>query len=344
MTDRGEATRIDVAREAAHGRYASTIWGITVAGWRDILHRTAERTLAHKINLVAAAVAFFFILSIFPALATIVTLYGILADPATLQTQLAALYGVIPAQAVSLLEEHFARFTEQGKARLGIAFLLGLLVTFWFANAGLKALFQALNIVYEETEKRSWIRFNLETFRAAAALFGVLLVVSALTVALPIILDRFGLGAAAAHVVAVVRWPFLAAVATVCLMIVYRIGPSREPPRWRWIGWGSLLTALVWLAASGVFSFYLANFANYNVTYGSLGAVVGFMLWLYVSVFVTLVGAELNAEIEHQLAVDTTDGPARSMGRRGAYKADRLAAAKPWQGRSGAGERRRRSR
>ncbi len=322
-----EATTVDVAREAARGRYASRVSQITRKGWRDILRRVPKRMEEHSLSLIAGGVSFFLILSIFPALAAVAALWGLLADPAALQDQLATLRGVLPDEALALLETALSRFVDQGNTRLGIAFLTGFAVTFWFANAGLKALFVALNVVYEEKEKRSFVRFNLASFRAALALFVVGLLLMGVTVASPIVLGRLGLGDAVGWAVAVLRWPTLLVAATLSLMIVYRIGPSRQAARWRWLGWGSAFTALAWLVASGIFSFYIAHFADYNVTYGSLGAVIGFMLWIYVSVFVLLIGAELNAEIEHQLATDTTVGPGRPMGRRGAYRADTLAPA-----------------
>lgn len=319
----------DGDRAAAHGRFARRVIDIPLAGWRDIARRVAERVRRHSLSLVAGGVSFFVVLSIFPAIASVVALYGFLANPLTLAERLDTFSGLLPAEALSLLERHATRLVEQGRTRLGLAFLTGLAVTLWIAHAGLKSLFTALNIVYEEREKRGFLRFNAAALAASSALLVVVLLLVGVTIVTPVVLGDLGLGGAVGWGVAIMRWPALALAATAALLILYRIGPSRRPPRWRWIGWGSAFTAIAWLAVSGVFSFYLSSFANYNVTYGSLGAVIGFMLWIYLSVFVLLVGAELNAEIEHQLETDTTVGPRRPRGSRGAVKADAIAPLPP---------------
>ena len=319
----------DVRREAAHGRFARRVVDIPRAGWRDIVWRVHRRLDEHHMSLLAGGVSFFLILSVFPAIGSVVSLYGLLADPTVLQNQLDNFAGVLPTEARSLLADHFSRFVQQDPATLGIAFLTALAVALWFANAGLKALFMALNVVYGEREKRNFLKFNLDSFGAALALLLVAFLLTVVTIVTPILLGRLGLGSAVEWAVSILRWPTLFLAATLALVILYRIGPSRTRARWRWIIWGSAFTACAWLIVSGGFSIYLARFGNYEVTYGSLGAVAGFMVWTYFSVYVLLVGAEINAEIEHQVMVDTTVGPGRPMGLRGAVKADTIGPSRP---------------
>jgi membrane protein len=219
------------------------------------------------------------------------------------------------------------RIASRGNGTLGVTFGIGLLVSLWSANAGIKSLFDALNLVYNEEEERGLIKLNLVslTFTVAAILFG--LVGLAAVVVLPLALNYIGLGGATDLIIRIGRWPILFLLVAVALAFVYRYGPSRSRPKWRWITWGSAFAALAWIVASILFSWYAANFGSYNQTYGSLGAAIGLMIWLWLSTIVILVGAELDAEMEHQTARDTTTGPPEPLGARGATVANRVGAA-----------------
>jgi membrane protein len=205
---------------------------------------------------------------------------------------------------------------------LGLAFLTGLAVALWSANSGVAALFDALNVVYRERERRSLLRFYATTF--LFTLGAIVFVITAVTavVVLPVALGPFGLAAQAPWLLGVLRWPVLLLAIMLGLALLYRFGPSRRAAKWRWVSWGSVVAALLWVAASMAFSWYVASFDSYNRVYGSLGAGVGFMSWIWISAVIVLVGAELNAEMEHQTAVDTTEGRPKPLGARGAVVAD----------------------
>jgi membrane protein len=201
-------------------------------------------------------------------------------------------------------------------------------ISLWSANAGIKALFDALNAVYQEKEKRSFIRLNAVTLSFTIATIAFLLIALAAVVALPLILNYLPLPGVTGLVLEIARWPILLVLVACGLTLIYRYGPSRTEPRWQWITWGSAFAAISWLAASALFSWYAANFGTFNKTYGSLGAIIGFMTWMWLSIIVVLVGAKLNAEIEHQTAAESTTGPPKPLGRRGAKMADTIGPAK----------------
>jgi membrane protein len=192
------------------------------------------------------------------------------------------------------------------------------------ANSGMAALFDALNVVYDEEEKRSLMRFYATTVLFTLA--GIIFVIVAIAgiVVLPLVLRLVGLAATTEWLIAILRWPVLFATIVVSLACIYRYGPSRKDARWRWVTWGSVVGALLWIAASMLFSWYVATFDSYNKTYGSLGAAIGFMVWLWISAVIVLLGGELNAEMEHQTARDTTEGAAKPLGARGAMMADHV--------------------
>ena len=266
-------------------------------------------------------------LAIFPAIAGLIALYGLYADPQTISQHLAAAAGVLPEGGLQIIREQVERLTSQPSQRLGLATLIGLGVALWSANGGMKAMFDALNVVYHEKEKRGFVRLNAIslTFTLGAMLF-VMLALTALTV-LPAVLNSLGLSRAIELLVKVGRWPVLFLGVSFAIALIYRFGPSRDKPQWRWITPGSILAAAVWLAASLLFSWYTENFGKYNETYGSLGAAIGFMTWLWISTMVILVGAKLNAETEHQTTRDTTEGEPRPLGQRGAKMADSVGSA-----------------
>ncbi|TWA92607.1 YihY family inner membrane protein [Bradyrhizobium stylosanthis] len=219
-----------------------------------------------------------------------------------------------------MAREQLTRVATKGNRTLGFAFATGLVISLWSANAAIKSLFDTLNIVYGEQEKRGF--FKLNAISLGFTVGGIFFVLAALggVVVVPVVLQYVGLSKAADLLIRIGRWPAL--LIALALSCIYRFGPSREAPRWTWITRGSAAAALLWLAASGLFSFYAANFGTFNQTYGSLGAVIGFMTWLWISAIVVLLGAELNAEMEHQTARDTTTGRPEPLGVRGAKMAD----------------------
>jgi membrane protein len=224
------------------------------------------------------------------------------------------------------LQTEIGRIAARSDGKLTFGFLLGLGIALWSANAGMKSLFDALNVIYDEIEKRSFIRLNLESLGfTICAIAGGVVAVSAVVV-FPLLLAAFGLTTLDAPLIAFLRWPVMFALMLLALAVLYRYGPSRRPAKWRWLSVGSVFAALTWLGVSSLFSWYLAHFANYDATYGALGAVVGMMMWMWLSAIVVLVGAELNAEIEHQTAQDSTVGTEKPLGFRGAVMADTVGA------------------
>ncbi len=316
------------AAERGRGREADKPTEIPAKGWKDILWRTYEEFGKDRITSVAAGVTYYALLAIFPAIAALVSIYGLFADPATIQDHLNAMSGVLPGGALEIVGEQVKRISSQGGGALGFGFIFGLLLSLWSANAGMKAIFDALNIVNDEDEKRSFIRLNLVSlsFTLGAILF-ILLALGGIVV-LPIILEFIGLGSGTEWLLAIIRWPVLLIGVTLGLSLIYRFGPSRDKADWHWVTPGGLIAAVLWIAVSMLFSWYVSNFGSYNETYGSLGAVIGFMTWIWLSSIVVLLGAEINAEMEHQTVKDTTEGVQQPMGRRGAKMADTVGVAK----------------
>jgi membrane protein len=281
-----------------------------------------------RLIAVAAGVTYYGLLAIFPAIAAFVSLYGLVADPSTIEGHLNAMSGVLPGGALDVIREQVQRIASQGEGKLGFAFAFGLLVSIWSANAGMKAVFDALNVVYDEEEKRGFIKLNLQSLLFTVGAVAILILALVATAVLPHLLDFVGLGQVVETLLSLLRWPILLVLIMGALAVLYRYGPSRETAEWRWVSPGSIGAAILWVVASMLFSWYAANFGSYNETYGSLGAVVGFMTWLWISTIVILLGAELNAETEHQTAKDSTTGGDKPMGARQAAMADTVGEAK----------------
>jgi membrane protein len=325
---RGAEAERKAETEPDRGRAADSPTEVPAKGWKDILWRTYEDANKDRILAVAAGVTYFGILALFPAITALVSMYGLFADAITINDHLATLSGIMPAGATEIIGEQVKRIASQGGGTLGFAFFFGLALALWSANAGMKAMFDALNVAYDEEEKRGFFSLNLRslTFTLGAIVF-ILLAVGAIVV-IPVVLNFVGLGAVAEWLLWLARWPALLAGVVLGLAVLYRYGPSRDKAEWKWLTPGSVVAAVLWLIASMLFSWYVANFGSYNETYGSLGAAIGFMTWMWLSTTIVLLGAELNAEIEHQTAKDTTAGPDRPLGRRGAEVADTLGEAK----------------
>ncbi len=294
-------------------------------GWWQILKRTVFQAGEDRLLTEAAGVTFYTLLALFPAIAALVSVYGLFADRAAIGQHLEMLSGVIPGGGMELIEEQVRRLNSQPEQALGFGAILGLVLSLWSANQATKAVFDALNVVYEEKEKRSFIKLTAVTllFTLGGVVFALLAVGA--VVVLPVVLNLIWLGAAAEWVLHLARWPILLAAVAFMLACIYRFGPSRARARWRWVTWGSAVASVLWLLVSLGFSYYVANFGSYNETYGSLGAVVGFMTWIWISSAVVLLGGELNAEMEHQTARDTTTGRELPLGMRRARMADTVA-------------------
>jgi len=322
-------TLADDLSRPEHGRLSRNPLQIPWTGWKDILWRTYERTGEDRLLAIAAGVVFFGLLAVFPAITALVSCYGLFANPATIGANLQTLALMLPEGSFQIVQDQIARVLMKGNTALGATFLFGLALAIWSANAGVKAVIDALNVVYEEREKRSFIRLNLLSLAFTTGGIAALLLMVSAVVALPLALDHLGLAPESQIIVSLARWPLLLVILVTALGLLYRFGPSRRAARWEWLSVGTLAAALLWIVGSSLLSWYLSNFANYDATYGSLGAAIGLMMWMWMSAIIVLCGAELNSEIEHQTARDTTIGRAKPLGRRGAMMADTLGAAVP---------------
>lgn len=306
------------AKEPGRGRGARSPLQIPPRGWLDALWRVGKEINDDRLPAVAGGVTFYILLSIFPGLGIFVSLYGLFADVALAQEQFVGLIGIFPDAFLTIIGEQMIRLAEAPARDLSLAFVVSLLLAIFSASAGARALLDGLNIAYDEDEKRSFLRLRLLALLATAGLLLTVMVMAGLLVALPAVLPTDSLVGVA------FRWIAAVTLSTGIFSVIYRYGPSRARPQWQWVTWGSFIAAVLWMLGSLGFSVYVTHFANLDRTYGPLGAVIAFMIWIWFSVLVLLVGAEVNAEIEHQTAVDSTTGPEKPMGQRGAAMADTI--------------------
>ena len=266
--------------------------------WKAILLRTFQQISEDRLLATAAGVVFYGLLAIFPAVTALVSSYGLFADPSTISANLQNLAVMLPDGAFGIVQDQIARVLAKGTGTLGVTFVFGLLMAIWSANAGMKAIFDALNVVYDEHETRGFLRLNLTSLAFTVAALAAILLMIGGVIAVPLALQRLGLGARGEWVISLGRWPVLVLFLLTALAILYRFGPSRTDARWQWITPGAVTATLLWLAGSALLSWYLSNFGNYTATYGSLGAAIGLMTWMWMSAIIMLCGAELNSEID----------------------------------------------
>ena len=315
------------ASERGRGRQARAPLQIPWRGWRDIATRMAYKIQQDRVLLVAAGVAFYALASLFPAIAAGVSLYALFADASTIAKHVSLVAGIVPAEALDMMRDEITRIAGKSDNKLTFGFLLGIAIALWSANAGMKSIFDALNIIYEEFERRGLVRLNLISLLFTLCSIGAVLLAISAVVAFPLLAAAIGGSPTDKPMIDLLRWPLMFVLGIAGLSILYRYGPSRRPAKWRWITVGSFFATLAWLAVSSLFSWYLGNFANYDATYGALGAVVGLMMWMWLSTIVVLIGAEINSEMEHQTARDSTVGGEKPLGARGAVMADTVGAA-----------------
>jgi len=307
----------DSSREVVDRRRAHSPFSLAWATWKNVLRRTYQRSNDDRLLATAAGVVFFGLLAVFPAVTALVSFYGLYADPSTIGANLQTLSLMLPEGSFQIVQDQIARVLDKGSAALGWTFLFGLALAIWSANAGVKAVIDALNVAYEVREKRGFARLNLLSLAFTIGGIAALLVMVSAVVAFPLALDHLGLPAASRFIISLARWPLLFLILLTALGILYRFGPSRRAPGWQWLGVGTLAAALLWIAGSAALSWYLSNFGNYSATYGSLGAAIGLMMWMWMSAIVVLFGAELNSEIERQAAATATVSTAGAPGGRG---------------------------
>lgn len=306
------------------GQHAESPTDIPARGWWEVLKRVMNETSKDNMSIIAAGCAFYALLALFPAITALLSIYGLVVDPGTVERQLGAIAGVVPQEAFTLIQNQAHQVASGGRTALGWSAALAIVLALYSASSGVKTLFEALNIAYEEEETRSFIRLN-----ATALVFTLAAVVGlpiglAVIVGVPAALHVLPLGPLTEWAIRIASWVILLALVVGGLSVVYRYGPARSPARWRWLTPGSLAAAVLWLLASVAFSYYAAHFGSYNQTYGALGGVIILLMWLWISAYVILLGAELNSELELQTERDTTTGQPAPMGGRGAYAADHV--------------------
>ena len=307
------------------GRRADTPQEIPAKGWKDIAKRTLKEVKADQVPLLGAGVAFYVLLALFPAIIAGVSIYGLVADPQTVRDQINQLTNMLSPETAKLVGTQLEQVTSSAGGALGLATVLGILTALWSASSGMKALITGVNLAYDETEGRKFVKLRGLSILMTLGAMVLLAVALALIVGFPAVPDSWP--TSLQWTAAILRFVLLAVLLMAGLAALYRYAPDRDKPRWSWASPGSVVATVLWVLASVGFSVYVNAFGNYNKTYGALAGIIILMFWLYLSAFVVLVGAELNAEMELQTVEDTTAGPTRPMGERDAYVADHVAEA-----------------
>ena len=278
--------------------------------------RVNQQINEDNLDIVSAGVAFFGFLAIFPAIAAVISIYGLAVSPQAVQQQFMKLSGILPGETHQLVAQSLAQIAGKTQA-LGWGLAISLILAIWSANSGTSALFKGLNIAYDEKIKRGFIKGTALTLLFSLLIILVIIISMIVIVAVPVFLNNLDPPHTFSILLNVLRWIVMASIVLLLLAVLYRYAPDRERPKWQWVTWGSVTAAALWLFASWAFSFYVSHFGNYNATYGSLAAVVILLFWFYLSTYIVLLGAEINAEMEHQTAKDTTTGPEQPMGTSG---------------------------
>ncbi len=308
-----------------YGRDATQPYHIPLKGWWQVAQRVWIEASRHNLTVVSAGCAFYALFAIFPALSALIALYGLMTDPASVEKEFGMLSSVLPAQAYAIVIEQIRALAAASNRTLGWSFGVSIALAIWSVMSLTEAIFAALNIAYDEEERRSFLRFYLSAFLfAVAGIVGGVAMLLAI-VYVPLLFAYAGYLEGYERLIAIARWPLMALFVLALLAALYRYGPCRKRPKWSWVSVGSLFATALWLLASAGFSFYVAHFAQYDKIYGSLGAVIILLFWLYLSFYIVLLGAEINAQLELQTEQDTTRGQANPTGGRGAFVADHVA-------------------
>jgi membrane protein len=308
-----------------HGNRAEAPQEIPPKGWLDVGKRVKDEARKDNVTLVAAGVAFFGLLAIAPGLAALVSIYGLVSSPADVQRQMESMATAMPPEARTLLTDQLNQVVTTSGSAKGLGVVVGIALALWSASAAMKNLLVALSAMYDEDETRGFVTLRVRALGLTVAGLAFVLVAMGLLALAPAWADSVG-NDALSTAISIVRWPLLIVVMMAALAALYRLGPDRDQPRWRWVSWGAVIGTAVWIVASLLFSVYTSNFGNYSKTYGSMAVVVVTMLWLWITSLCVLIGAEVNAELERQTERDSTRGAARPRGQRGAEVADEVAA------------------
>lgn len=315
------------AREEGRGRGAESPWSLPFRGWRDVFWRVVEGYTRDRIAPNAAGAAFFLMFAIVPTLAALVALFGLVADPEVLSERLDDLEGFLPPGLIDLIAKELDRLIS-AQTQLSVTFVVSMAIALYIINAAVLALFDALNVIYGEREKRPFVRLYVRSFLFTLATLVFAFVLINVVVGVPVLLGSLPFGRLGQALIAISPAVILFVVANIGIAALYRYGPSRAAAQWRWITPGSLTASAVWLIGSAGFSYYVSNLTDFSATYGSLGTIAAVMMWVWISTVILLVGAEIDAEAEHQTACDTTLRPEEPLGERGAVVADQVGPAR----------------
>lgn len=311
--------------EGKRGHNAKKPRQIPMKGWKDIAFRVKDQIKKDHVPIIAAGIAFYFFLAVFPAIAAALSIYGLLVEPAEVQQQMSQLADALPEKAHGMISDILEQQSQKPGSSLGWSLVLGLLIALWSANKGTKAVFQGVNITYKQKDERGFFKLTGLTllFTLGGIVVGFVAIV--MVVAFPALIDKIGLPPTLETIIQLLRWPILVLIVMPALAAVYKVAPYRQSPEFKWTSWGAMIATIFWLAGSLLFTVYINNFGSFDATYGSFAAVIILMLWFYLSALIILVGAEINSEMEHQTSWDTTTGEGKPMGQRGAYYADHVA-------------------
>lgn len=315
--------------DGSRGRGATRPRHIPGRGWWDILLRVKDAFIEDQVGFVAAAIAYYALLSVFPGLIALVSLYGLVADPARVQERVGALTVALPDEARDIIAGQLAAIAAGSSFNLGLGLALSLIPALWSSSAAVNAIITGVNIAYGERERRPFWKVRGLSILFTLGLIAFVIIVLPVIALVPVVLDAMGLAGWTRAILVGIRWPLVAVFAILALAVLYRFGPCRRDARWRWVSWGSLVATAIWLAASAALSWYVESSARFNEIYGSLGGGIALMLWFYITGLVLLLGAELNGELERQTGHDTTIGRAKPLGERGAYVADTIGESAP---------------
>jgi len=311
-------------RNRSRGREAKHPGEIPPQGWMDVFWRAWKEVSEANLFLVAGGVTYAILLALFPGLAALVSLYGLVLDASEIEAQVAALSGILPAQSQQLLSEQLHQLVAASGESLGVGAVFGILLALWSASRGMSGMITALNIAYEEKERRGFFKLNLIALGLTLGMLVGGIIIVALVAVLPAVVQFIAIGSATKWLLLILEWPLLIGLVMLGLAVLYRYAPDRDKPQWRWVSPGTVVATALWIIASIGFTIYVANFNNYDKTYGSLGGAIILLTWLYLSALVVLLGAVINAQSEKQTREDSTEDAPRPMGQRNAHAADTL--------------------
>lgn len=307
------------------GHNAENPGQIPMKGWKDIALRVKDQLTKDHVPIIAGGIAFYFFLAIFPAIAAALSIYGLVMEPAQVEQQMSQLANILPEKIHQMVSNILEQQSQKPGSSLGWSLILGILISLWSSNNGTKAVFEGVNITYDETDERGFFKLTGVTlvFTIGGIIVGFIAI--AMVVAFPALIDKIGLPSTLETVIQLLRWPILALIVMFSLAAVYKVAPYRSSPEFKWTSWGAIIATLIWLAGSLLFNLYISNFSSFDETYGSFAAIIILMLWFFLTAFIILLGAEINSEMEHQTSRDTTTGEDKTMGQRGGYHADHVA-------------------